>query len=234
MATTSAPPSTSPPHISLRQPTTSSAPSSSAPVTPPTLSWLQGPWNVTHSTLPMWKKSRNVRITYTPLSSTGSAGGRGHTAGTHLDDQVTYQPADPTSDKISTVRGVDKPFPTAERKGTVSDTAPPPATHEGEELASLGYTWRGKGWLVIATSKWEVLGYGDEEGGAGNSWVVTYFAKTLFTPAGVDFYSRRGQLRPETVEAIKEAIKGLGGDVAKLGGQVFEVAYDGGREGSAQ
>lgn len=173
-----------------------------------------------------------MRITYTPLSHSGSAGGRGHIGGTHLDDEVSYQPVDASKDSISTVRGVDKPFPTAERRGSVSDTAPPPATGEGEELASLGYTWRGKGWLMVATSKWEVLGYGDEEG-TGNSWVVTYFAKTLFTPAGVDFYSRRGQLRPETVEAIKAAVKGLGGNVAELGGQVFEVAYDGGREGKA-
>ena len=132
------------------------------------------------------------------------------------------------------MRGVDKPFPTAERKASVSDTDPPPATAEGEELASLGYTWRGKGWLMIATSRWEILGYGEEEAGTGNSWVVTYFAKTLFTPAGVDFYSRRGRLRDETVEAIKEAIRGLGGDVAELGAKVFEVAYDGGREGEAR
>ena len=115
----------------------------------------------------------------------------------------------------------------------MSDTAPPPATTEGEELASLGYTWRGKGWLMIASSRWEILGYGEEEG-TGNSWVVTYFAKTLFTPAGVDFYSRKGKLREETVEGIKEAIKGLGGDVAELGSKVFEVAYDGAREGGAQ
>lgn len=181
----------------------------------------------------MWKKSRNVRITYTPIPSSGSAGGRGHVGGTHLSDLVTYQPVSKSKSDISTVRGVDKPFPTAERAGSVSDTAPPPATGEGEELASLGYTWRGKGWLMIATSKWEILGYGDEEdgGGAGNSWVVTYFAKTLFTPAGVDFYSRRGALRAETVEGIKSAIKGLGGDVAELGAKVFEVAYDGEREG---
>ncbi|KAF3011113.1 hypothetical protein E8E13_011377 [Curvularia kusanoi] len=234
MATTDAPPPTSPLRISLRQPSTSTAPapSDAAVVSPPTLSWLQGAWNVTHSTLPMWKKSRNVRITYTPLPHTGSAGGRDHIGGTHLDDEVTYQPVDTSKSSISTVRGVDKPFPTAERKGEVSDTAPPPATAGGEELASLGYTWRGKGWLIIATSKWEILGYGDEEG-TGNAWVVTYFAKTLFTPAGVDFYSRKGQLKPETVEGIKHAIKGLGGNVAELGGQVFEVAYDGGREEKA-
>lgn len=231
-------PASSTPRITLRQPSTSNAPTptDTPAVKPPALSWFQGTWNVTHSTLPMWKKSRNVQITYTPIPHSGSAGGLGHASGSHINDLVTYQALDTSKSKVSEVKGVDKPFPIADAPATQglvahADTAPPPASSEGEELASLGYNWRGKGWLVIASSKWEILGWGDEEG--GNGWVVTYFAKTLFTPAGVDFYSRRGQLKPETVETIKEAIEGLGGDVAKLGGEVFEVAYDGEREGKA-
>ncbi|KAF2622868.1 hypothetical protein BU25DRAFT_301791, partial [Macroventuria anomochaeta] len=211
--------------ITLRRPSTSSTPSQDTPLAPPTLSWLSGHWNVTHSTLPMWKKSRNVIITYTTLPSTGSAGGLGHRSGTHMDDEVSYQALDKSKVKVSTVRGVDKPFPTT----PTSPTAPPAASQMDEELASLGYNWRGKGWLMIASSKWEILGYGSESG-TQNDWVVTYFAKTLFTPAGVDFYSRRGQLRPETVAGIEDAIRGLGGDVAKLVGEVFEVAFDGERE----
>ncbi|KAJ8106146.1 hypothetical protein OPT61_g9735 [Boeremia exigua] len=180
----------------------------------------------------MWRKSRNVQITYTPIPNSGSAGGNGLAAGTHLDDEVTYQPAGSAAGAaVSRVRGVDKPTVTAERRGSVSDTAPAEATAGGEELASLGYAWRGKGWLMIASSKWEILGWGVEEG--GNAWVVTYFAKTLFTPAGVDFYSRRGRLGEKTVVEIKKAVEGLGGDVAKLGGEVFEVAYDGEREAKA-
>ena len=192
----------------------------------------------------MWKKSRNVQITYTPIPRSGSAGGLGHVSGTHIDDLVSYQALDKSKSKVSTVKGVDKPFPIPDAPATLgvvmgSDTAPPPATDAGEELANLGYNWRGKGWLMVASSKWEILGYGEEASGASdhaglaNSWVVTYFAKTLFTPAGVDLYSRRGQLAPATVEGIKEAIRGLGGDVAKLGGEVFEVAYDVEREGKA-
>lgn len=146
-----------------------------------------------------------------------------------MDDVVSYQPLDKSQSNISTIEGVDKPFPTT---NPVSDTAPPPANADGHELAAWGYTWRGKGWLMIASSKWEILGYGDEQG-TGNSWVVTYFAKTMFTPAGMDFYSRKGQLSPETVQGIKDAIEGLGGDVAKLGGEVFEVAYDGERDREA-
>ena len=80
-----------------------------------------------------------------------------------LDDLVEYQSL--KSDKLKSVHGIDtsnKAFPGS-------------------------WDWRGKGWLIIARSRWEVLGYGMEEGG----WAVTYFAKTLFTPAGIDVYSKR-------------------------------------------
>ncbi|KAF1925843.1 uncharacterized protein M421DRAFT_423406 [Didymella exigua CBS 183.55] len=223
--------------ITLRHPSSAPSAAGTKTITPPTLSWLQGAWLVTHSSLPLWRKARNVRITYTPIPQSGSAGGRGHAGGTHLLDEVTYESLSSSgTGKPSTVRGVDKPFATADAPATLglvahADTAPPAATDAGEELAALGYTWRGKGWLMIATSKWEILGWGEEE--EGDSWVVTYFAKTLFTPAGVDFYSRRGRLGTATVEGIKAAIRELGGDVAKLGGEVFEVACDGERDGKA-
>ncbi|KAL6710502.1 hypothetical protein ACN47E_008550 [Coniothyrium glycines] len=187
----------------LRAPSSLPSPSASPSIPPPSLSWLQGSWNVTHSTLPMWKKSRNVRITYTPIPDTTP---------TQIDDIVTYQSLGSTS--LKTIHGVDKPF-------EVPNTASTDAT----DAASLAYNWRGKGWLMIASSKWEILGYGDEEG-SGNSWVVTYFAKTLFTPAGVDFYSRKGSLTPQTIQSIKAALAGLGGDVAKLAADVFEVELD--------
>ncbi|KAH7081406.1 hypothetical protein BKA63DRAFT_503746 [Paraphoma chrysanthemicola] len=195
--------------VTLRAPSSLPTTQSSPTISPPTLSWLTGPWHVTHSTLPMWKKNRNVVITYTPVPNTSPA---------QIDDLVTYQPLGSTSTK--TVHGVDKPFdvPNINNDGAGSTAA--------GETASLGYNWRGKGWLMIASSKWEILGYGEEEG-TGNSWVVTYFAKTLFTPAGVDYYSRKGRLAPQTVEDIKVGLKGLGGDVEKLAGEVFEVGMDG-------
>ncbi|RYN27863.1 hypothetical protein AA0112_g7713 [Alternaria arborescens] len=196
--------------VTLRAPSSLPSTEPSPSLAPPALSWLSGSWNVTHSTLPMWKKSRNVRITYTAIPSTQPA---------QIDDVVTYQSLG--AEKIKTVHGVDKPF-------DVPNTASASGT-EGGEVASLGYNWRGKGWLVIATSKWEILGYGDEEG-TDNSWVVTYFAKTLFTPAGVDFYSRKGNLTSQTIESIKAGLAELGGDVAKLAGEVFEVQTDGDRK----
>ncbi|KAF2677401.1 hypothetical protein K458DRAFT_423893 [Lentithecium fluviatile CBS 122367] len=159
----------------------------------------------------MWRKNRNVCITYTPIP---------HTSPVQIDDLVRYQPLRSTT--IKTVHGVDKPFAVANTASTTE------ASPEGDkQVASLGYNWRGKGWLVIASSRWEILGYGEEEG-TDNAYVVTYFAKTLFTPAGVDFYSRKGKLKPETVEGIKTGLARLGGEVAKLAGEVFEIVMDGG------
>lgn len=88
--------------------------------------------------------------------------------------------------------------------------------------------------MRIAHSHWEVLGYGDvgargDEGeGEGNQWAVTYFAKTLFTPAGVDVYSRKKEgVGEEVVEGIKEALRGSeDGGLRELVGGLFEVRRD--------
>jgi hypothetical protein len=191
--------------VTLRAPSTLPTTESSLSIAPPTLHWLSGPWNVTHSTLPMWRKNRNVVITYTPIPNTSPP---------QIDDVVTYQPISSTSKK--TVHGLDKPF-------EVPNTTT--AAEGSGDVASLGYNWRGKGWLMIASSKWEILCYGDEEG-TDNAYVVTYFAKTLFTPAGVDIYSRKSKLKVETVESLKAGLAGLGGDVAKLAAEVFEIVMD--------
>lgn len=74
-----------------------------------------------------------------------------------------------------------------------------------------------QGWLVIASSKWQVLGYGD-------GWAVTFFAKTLFTPAGLDVYSRDGNgISEELFQEILSKTKALGGEVGKLAETLFEV-----------
>ena len=61
-----------------------------------------------------------------------------------------------------------------------------------------GFTWRGKGLLIIAKSKWEVRLL-DEK----NQWAVIYFSKTLFTPEGVDIISRSAMLDKSTLHEIK-------------------------------
>ncbi|KAI1204525.1 uncharacterized protein F4807DRAFT_328814 [Annulohypoxylon truncatum] len=88
------------------------------------------------------------------------------------------------------------------------------------------WTWRGKGLLAIASSHWEVLGWGErplrgasgegnaaEGGGEGEGierWAVTWFAPTLFTQEGVDIYSDRKEgLSKETAEEIIKVLKEL-------------------------
>ena len=166
----------------------------------PGVAFLLGTWHVTHSTLPMWRNKRNVRISYSRLAPSSPSIAAEETD--RLDDVVTYQSLD--SDKVHTVHGVDK------SSGETRDT----------------WDWRGSGWLKIASSHWEVLGWGDEGGtGADNSWVVTYFAKTLFTPAGVDVYSRRQQgLSQDTVQQIKAVLIAIEGqEFRALAESLFDI-----------
>ena len=121
-----------------------------------------------------------------------------------IDDTTSYMKLG--SDKVKTTHGIDTP--SDGKQGT--------------------YDWRGTGWLRIASSHWEVLGYGDVPGDGGHQWVVTYFAKTLFTPAGIDIYSRQAGGLPEAVvAAIKNALKGLEApELRKLVENMFEVKND--------
>lgn len=74
-----------------------------------------------------------------------------------------------------------------------------------------------EGWLMITWSNWQVLGYGD-------GWAVTYFAKTLFTPAGLDIYSRAEEGLPsKLLEEIMEKTRALGGELGSLAKGFFEV-----------
>ena len=69
------------------------------------------------------------------------------------------------------------------------------------------WNWRGKGWLKVASSHWEVLGWGQRD---GEGWVVTWFAPSLFTPAGLDIYSGRKEGMSEGLyREIMEALEGL-------------------------
>ncbi|KGO78284.1 hypothetical protein PITC_058970 [Penicillium italicum] len=116
-----------------------------------------------------------------------------------IDDLVQYQAVN--SEKIKSVHGVDTPTP----------------GHPG------AWDWRGKGWLMIASSHWECLGFGRTDD--GNQWIVTYFDQTLFTPAGVDIYSRnKGGLPQAIIDQILDALKGLGiEDITHLANGVFQI-----------
>ncbi|KAG4429741.1 hypothetical protein IFR05_014775 [Cadophora sp. M221] len=171
---------------------------------PPPLAWLERTWTVTHSTLPMWRKAKNVRITYKLLPPGSSS-----SEPVLIDDEVTSEPtAETWLPQPKSIRGVDTPDPSVPGGGA--------------------WNWRGRGWLRIASSHWEVLGWGEYE---GEKWVVTWFEKSLFTPAGVDVYSeRRGGVSKGLVEEIRRCIREgeAGREVGELcdGGELREVVVD--------
>ena len=130
----------------------------------PPLEWLQGTWFVTHSTLPMWRKAKNVRITYKLIPPSDP------TQPTLLDDEVCSEPTQRTLlPQPKSIKGIDTP--------------------DGDGA----WNWRGKGLLKIASSHWEVLGWGENDIGEEDKerWVITWFAPSMFTPAGLDIYSSR-------------------------------------------
>ncbi|KZV70675.1 hypothetical protein PENSPDRAFT_734559 [Peniophora sp. CONT] len=161
---------------------------------------VMGTWYVTHSTLPMWKSKKDVTITYSPLA--GDA--------TRFDDVVEYRSLSSSPEKKRTqIVGVD------------TLVAP-------EGKPSVRFKWRGRGWLVIASSQWQLLGYGNggTESEDGPAWAVTFFEKTMFTPAGLDIYARTAAGLPdELVDQIKSGLTSLGGQVGDLAGQIFALEH---------
>jgi len=170
---------------------------------------MAGAWQVTHSTLPLWKGRFGVKITYTPLPGTQEAD---KTAFPDLNDFVEYQKK--SGGSYSSVNGVS-------RSVTVPDLG-----------SGWAFSWRGKGWLMIASSQWEVLGYGSDISGAApgtegqaKDWIVTYFGKTIFTPAGIDVYCRSEDgLSAECVANIKKELESFEDpSLKKLAGEIFEI-----------
>ncbi|OXG54921.1 hypothetical protein J010_00257 [Cryptococcus neoformans] len=126
-------------------------------------SWFMGKWGVVWSTLPLWKDKKDVTITYTPVAR------RCETRIVEFEDLVEYKTRSSTDgSKTNTIKGIDTLSP-------------------GSNGAT--FDWKGKGLLFFVHSHWEVLGYGKDVE-QGLEWAVTYFSKTLFTPAGIDIYVR--------------------------------------------
>lgn len=114
-----------------------------------------------------------------------------------LDDTVESEPTERTLlPQPKAIRGIDTP----------------------DRKVVAAWNWRGRGWLRIASSHWEVLGWGERDlvvdgavgkGGEKERWVVTWFAPSLFTPAGVDVYSDRKEGGSEGL--VKEVLSTLEG-----------------------
>ncbi|KAK3988193.1 hypothetical protein QBC44DRAFT_329989 [Cladorrhinum sp. PSN332] len=162
----------------------------------PTLDFLYRTWSVTHSSLPMWRSARNVRITYSPLSPPDN---------NKINDLVEYESKSPSifTSGVNRIRGVD----------TTSNSAD-----------TGTWDWRGSGLLFFVTSHWEILGWGerdlDDGSGGKERWVVTWFQKTVFSAEGVDVYSDRKEGLSEGLKGeVLEAVRGLEGELGALAGE---------------
>jgi len=156
-----------------------------------------GKWFVVASTLPLWRDKKNVTITYTPVQGEPE---------TTLDDLVEYHNNINDNGAKSSITGVDK----LEKKPN-----------------GACWKWRGKGLLFIASSVWQVLGYGKlSNTSVGIDWAVTYFEETIFTPCGLDIYSRDPhKISRDALQDIISAVKAVP-EVLQLANNFFEVRQD--------
>lgn len=108
-------------------------------------------------------------------------------------------------------------------KGTQSERDP-----SCKESAS--WSWRGKGLIRVASAHWELLGWGGE--GEQDQWMVTFFEKTVFTPEGVNVYSRRpGGTSGEFLDEIqKSLVMTEHPSLERLAAELYEVQRGGARE----
>ncbi|MBW0593369.1 hypothetical protein O181_133084, partial [Austropuccinia psidii MF-1] len=132
---------------------------------------------------------------------------------------VEYHPSltsDPSSERKQ-IRGIDYP-------------------NEEEHDDKVKWKWRGNGILRFLTSNWQLLGYNlrdsndlnQQENEFEPDWVITYFSKTLFTPAGVDIYakSKRSlslEFKMILIEAIRNCPTKSISDLADL---MFDIPHD--------
>jgi hypothetical protein len=139
----------------------------------------------------MWRSAQNVRITYAPQKSASATSAPPDENKPTINDNIVEYEKKNGKGGVSSVVGVEKPDP---------------------EVAGA-WNWRGKGFLIIASSHWEILGWGERplsNGEGVERWAVTWFAPTLFTEEGVDLYSDRKEgLSKETANDIIKALKQL-------------------------
>ncbi|KZV80873.1 hypothetical protein EXIGLDRAFT_730156 [Exidia glandulosa HHB12029] len=128
------------------------------------------------------------------------------------DVTLTYTPIKPTTDPLSF-----KDLVEYRGEGKPATSTPSSVKGVDHQQGAARFEWRGSGWLKIATSKWELIGYGGQ-------WAVSFFAKTLFTPAGIDILVRTpGELADDVLDGIARDIVAVGGDVGALAHGLFAV-----------
>ncbi|KAM0802920.1 hypothetical protein BDR22DRAFT_100790 [Usnea florida] len=160
---------------------------------PPSSEQLLGQWFIVHSSLPFWRNKRNIKISYSAVSSPARPI-------VQTNDTVVYQTLN--SDKLNTVNGVN----------TVA---------QSEEHGA--WDWRGSGWVKVVNNHWEVLGHDCRAGDDARRWIVIHTGKSFFAPAAIHVYSRDKEELPEetrktlvTALAQSQDLKGLAEDLFRV------------------
>jgi hypothetical protein len=144
----------------------------------PSTSQLLGEWHITHTTFPLWRDKQNIVVVFSSIANSPQ-----------IDDLVSYD-----------VLGADSGAVKKQKSVHGYDT--PSTTQAGV------YTWQGAGWMRVAKSQWEIVGYAEaEKDDQGATWMATYAQKSLFTPAGLNIYARgKEEVPSSTIEDIKKAL----------------------------
>ncbi|KAG8988742.1 histidinolphosphatase [Tulasnella sp. JGI-2019a] len=138
-------------------------------------------WAVMASTLPLWKDRKNVMISYSQID----------------DKPINETFRDTIQFNFSEKAGPGKEPTTVEGVDTLQMIEPGDegSAAESETKAGNGvrYKWKGSGIMAVSPpAQWQVLGFflANDPNRSNEDWVVTYFGKTLATPAGLDIYVR--------------------------------------------
>lgn len=77
--------------------------------------------------------------------------------------------------------------------------------------------------MRLFTARWEILGFGNEA--SGESWLMTFQHKTLFTSPAVNISCKNGhKLSDETSKTLEEWLKSLGNEeLAKVVNDMYTI-----------
>ena len=141
------------------------------------LETFEGTWYVQYTDLKFWLdgKRHSPTLNYQVMQ-------KGKVTG--LRDEVKFFQVKRNGDKKKSIVGFDKP----DLKG-------------GESA----FVWRGKGILVLLSSKWDLL-YMSPDG----AWALTHFEKTAFTAEGHDVITRAEVMDDQVKKEVQAKLKELG------------------------
>ena len=69
---------------------------------------------------------------------------------------------------------------------------------------NTAFQWRGKGFLWLFKSNWEIIAYDSTE-----NWAIMHFQKTIATPEGYDLFSKQKQLDERTLTSVNKKLEEL-------------------------